>query len=699
MPTTRMTRFNRTIGLALAFMVCGTVTVHSQSSLSQNQDGFNGERMDGFMDSGPDRDTTVVEREVSKDYWQWTIDPATALIVRVEPDTLHHSFQYVHLTEGMKGTYSHLGNMGSPRQSRLFFERDDIEDFMFDAPYDFWIKTPYQFRFTDAKSPHLSLDYYKGGDKRTGEEHLKGYFAANFNKKCGIGLNMDYQLGRGRYLNQATSMFDTRLYTYWRGDRYSVHVSGNTDNIKTAENGGVYDERYISSPEAMAEGRKQYAPEDIPTRLDDNWNNIRHKQLLLNQSLDLSIMRTRNDSIGDTVLTYSERIPLGKLAHSLEVGKLSRRYLYYRVPEGFYERAFVHPDSLDRAEQFYVNNTLSLSLIEGSTRWAIAGLTGYLRHEYRTFHMPDTLADGREYYGRHNEFDLYAGGRLEKAKGDALHFGASFETAIAGASFGDFSLDGYISLDSRLFGKHAGIGASAVLSSTSAPYFMESYHSTYAWWDNDFDKEIRTGLQAYAEIEATGTRVQVDIANISNYIYLENTAGIYTDADGVTQPTFAIRGSQHDGQIQVISASACQNFKLGPLHWDNSVTWQKSSDSRVIPLPELNIFSDLYLKFVYFKRLNMEIGANCTYFTKYDAPSYCPAVGMYHLQSKDYRQSVGEYPLLTGYANCSMRGVRFYIMYYHANCGLMKDNNYFVLPGYPSNPGMLKFGLSWTFFD
>ena len=696
-----MTRSNslRTIGLSLALMACGHFVSYAQSTLSQNQDGFNGERMDGFMDSGPDADTTVIEREVSKDYWQWTIDPVTALPVRIEPDTLHHAFQYVHLTEGMKGTYSHLGNMGSPRQSRLFFERGEIEDFMFDAPYDFWVKTPYDFRFTDAKSPHLSLDYYKGGDKRTGEEHLKGYFVANFNRKSGIGLNMDYQLGRGRYLNQSTSMFDTRLYTYWRGDRYTMYLSGNRDNMKITENGGLFDERYITSPEAMAEGRKQYSPEDIYTRLSDNWNNIKHSQLLFNQSIDISYKFSRTDSIGDTVLTYNGRKQLGKLAHNLEVGHLKRRYLSYNVPDGFYERAFVRPDSLDPAEEFYVSNTLSLSLAEGSTKWAIAGLTGYLRHEYRSFHMPDTLSNGNEYYKHENEFDLFAGGKLEKAKGDFLHFGASFETAIAGASLGDFSLDGSIALVSKLFGKPASIGASASVSATSAPYFMESFHSTYAWWDNDFDKEIRSGIQAFAEIEATGTRIQVDVVNIGNYIYLENKGGMFVNTDSVLQPTYAVSSSQHDGQIQVLSATASQNFRLGPLHWDNSITWQKSSNSRIIPLPELNIFSDLYVKFLYYKRLNMEIGVNCTYFTKYDAPSYCPAAGMYHLQNSDFCRSVGGYPLLTGYANCSLRGVRFYVMYYHANYGIMKNSDCFILPGYPANPGMLKFGLSWTFFD
>ena len=101
--------------------------------------------MDGFMNTEAVKDSTVVERTVSRDYYQWTIDPNTGLPVIVEPDTVQHSFQNVHLTEGMYGTYSHLGNMGSPRLSRLYFEREPITNFMFDTPYDFWIKNPHLY--------------------------------------------------------------------------------------------------------------------------------------------------------------------------------------------------------------------------------------------------------------------------------------------------------------------------------------------------------------------------------------------------------------------------------------------------------------------------------------------------------------------------------------------------------------------------
>ena len=686
-------------GVVTLFLLFAPHITKAQSTLSQNQDGFNGETMDGFMNMDPDKDSTVVERTVSKDYYQFTINTRTGLPDIIEPDTLHHSFHNIHLTEGMFGTYSHLGNMGSPRLSRLYFERERPEDFVFDAPYDFWIKNPDQFRFTDTKSPHISIDYYKGGNRRTGEEHIKGYFVANFNKKTGLGFNLDYQLGRGRYSSQSTSMFDARLYTYYRGDIYHLYVTVNKDNIKVTENGGIQDQRYIKNPEAMAEGRKQYSPEDIPFRMYYNWNNIKRAQGLLNQELTIRTIRHRTDSIGDTVYTFSREIEFGKMAHTLEIGKLQRRYIYYQIPNGFYTHTFLKNDSIDEMRNFYVTNTLSMSLLEGATKWSFAGLSAFARYEYKNYSMPDKSSDGDEFMRRYSEGNFSVGAQIEKAQGDNLTFNAEIENVLIGDNLGDFRLAGDMRLKYPIQGKEASIGAHAEMSAKEAPFFYAKQHSTFAWWDEEFKKEFRTRFGGYIDIDKTGTRFQLDVENVANYVYLKNDAGAYTNADGVKQPSYSISAAQHDGSIQILSATLQQNFQLGPLHWDNHVTYQLSGNKRIIPLPDLNIFSDLYFKFVYYKRLSMEIGANAFFFTRYEAPGYCPAVGAYHLQNNDFIQEVGGYPLLTGYVNCLLRGVRFYIMYYHANDGLMSNRDSFIVPGYPANPGMVKLGLSWTFYD
>ena len=66
----KFTKTLTAIAAALLLMPCSAI---AQSTLSQNQDGFNGETMDGFMNMDPDKDSTVVERTVSQDYYQFRI--------------------------------------------------------------------------------------------------------------------------------------------------------------------------------------------------------------------------------------------------------------------------------------------------------------------------------------------------------------------------------------------------------------------------------------------------------------------------------------------------------------------------------------------------------------------------------------------------------------------------------------------------
>ena len=82
---------------------------------------------------------------------------------------------------------------------------------------------------------------------------------------------------------------------------------------------------------------------------------------------------------------------------------------------------------------------------------------------------------------------------------------------------------------------------------------------------------------------------------------------------------------QKSGSIQVLSASLNQDFKLGIFHLDNEVTWQKSSDQTVLPLPDLSLYHNFYMQFKLAKKvLSVQLGADVRYFSKYNAPAYMP---------------------------------------------------------------------------
>ena len=165
----------------------------------------------------------------------------------ISVDTLQHAFQNSNDMGGYTGQYNYLGNLGSPRLSRIFFDRRDPSQYFFTDPYDFCVQRPEDVIFTNTFSPFTNLSYYKGGGSRDGEERFKSYFAINANKRLGFGFYIDYLYGRGLYQDQSTAFFNGGLFSSYRGDKYDMHFIFNNDNLKMAENGGITDDRYITN--------------------------------------------------------------------------------------------------------------------------------------------------------------------------------------------------------------------------------------------------------------------------------------------------------------------------------------------------------------------------------------------------------------------------------------------------------------------
>jgi hypothetical protein len=116
-------------------------------------------------------------------------------------------------------------------------------------------------------------------------------------------------------------------------------------------------------------------------------------------------------------------------------------------------------------------------------------------------------------------------------------------------------------------------------------------------------------------------------------------------------------------------------------------------------VPALNIYTNLYLNFRIARVLRCDLGADLRYFTKYYAPDYCPSLGQFTVQeNEESRVELGNYPIVNVYANLHLKHTRFFVMMSHVNAGTGKTN-YFLTPHYPLNERILRFGVSWNFFN
>ena len=667
--------------------------------------------------------------------FSWKIDNRLGNVTPVPVDTIQSGFQNSNDMGGPTGQFNYLGNLGSPRMSRIFFDRPDDSQFIFLDPYNFSFQRPQDVVFTNTLSPFTNLTYYKSLNNRNGEERFKSYFAINANKRLGFGFNIDYLYGRGMYSDQNTAFFNGNLFAYYRGDKYDLHFIFSNNNMKMAENGGIADDRYITDPLDMAEGKKQYASTDIPTNLNKVWNHnsgyhvfLTHRYNLgfykknnkeqnVNDSLpqmmnlptDSLINKSLNDSLKttekiDSIDVNPEFVPVTSFIHTLQIDLDKRKYITQDNSQAqkLYEYNFFGNDSTDLTKRTSIKNTFGISLREGFNKWAKAGLTAFITHEYRDFTLCDTTGiDDNRIFKHYKENNLSVGGELLKEQGKLLHYRILGELGIAGEDAGQFKVEGKGDLNFRLLGDTVRLEANAFVKNLNPVFFYRHFHSKHYWWDNtDLSKIMRTRIEGTLHVGKLGTTLRAGVENIKNYTYLDNASVAVTNNDGkvISYKNNAIV-KQDGGNIQILTAMWQQKLKAGIFHLDTEVVYQKSSNENILPLPELSAYANLYLKSALVKDVfNVELGADARYFTKYYAPDYSPVMGQFYLQNPNEKIEIGGYPMINVYANLQWKRTRIFVMMYHINQG-SGDSNYFLAPHYPINPKMLKIGISWNFFD
>ena len=725
----------------ILLFVLGLLAVQAQQPFNtlDNRDRY-GNQVD--PSTQPDSlDTGTDVQSIPPKLYMWKLSETLGNRTIVPADTLALNFQNTNLVGGMTGEYNFLGNLGSPRLSRIFFNRQDDEPTLFMAPYSSFFVRPDQVFFTNSNVPYTNLTYYKAGNKVNGEERFKSYFSVNVNKRLAFGFNFDYLYGRGYYANQSTSHFNAGLFGSYIGERYQIQAVYNNFFMKMNENGGIANDGYITRPDTMAEGKKEYSSTTIPVKMEQTSNRNKDFYVYLTQRYRLGFKRrvlkeeAQNNSVqqrfspaapttsiassiapADSLATDSlatdslpannlamgdnlsldslnsnhalpedtnfveEFVPVTSFIHTFKIERARHSYQSVSTPDenAYYNKQGVSRDS---TTAFSVKNVFGIALLEGFNRYAKAGLTGYISHKFSRYDLMN--ADSMT-VDRFTEQEIYVGGELAKRQGKTLHYSIDGEVGIMDKAMGQFRVNGNMDLNFRLWKDTVNLIIRGFVKNTLPSFYMRHYHSNLHVWDNDnMEKEFRTRVEGELNIDRWGTNLRAGVENVKNYTYLNQKAV----------------PEQNSGNIQILSATLKQNFRAGIFHLDNEVTWQKSSNETVLPLPQISVYSNLYLLTKLAKKvLTVQLGADVRYFTKYNAPAYTPSIQQFHLQPENDQVEIGGYPIVNVYANLHLKRTRLFAMYSHVNQG-MGTRNSFLVPHYPINPNLLRIGVSWNFYD
>ena len=748
---------------------------------------YNSMGPDGVVNNQRNRqgaDSLGTDKEIPEGIHVWTVDPRFGDRVEAKPDTASHMFMNSIFTTGMRSEYNSTGNLGAPRQARLFIDRMENNNFIFVNPYDYVVTPVEKFQFTNTLSPLTNISYNNCGNRTNGEDHFKTKFAVNAGKRLGIGFLIDYIYGRGYYNAQSTSHFKAALYGSYMGERYQAHLLFNTLHEKVTENGGITSELYITHPESFNEN---FATSEIPTMLEQNWNRNDNQHIFFTQRYSVgfnrkvpmtpeeikarkfaiesqkeqdekkarakaekeamdagvdfdkknaklpksysgrpdnakvatktapadsaaiasgrvkvngknmadSLLAASNKAKEDTSWLKDEYVPVTSFIHTADFTTYRRIYEAYATPENYYldtykvKERLVGDSIYDKTSNWNLRNTFAIALLEGFNKWIKAGAKVFATHTLSHYALPDSVGTTSW-----NEHSVAVGAQLSKTQGKSLHFNVTGDVAVVGYNVGEIKIDGGVDLNFPLLGDTMTLAASGFYHHVKPSFYFRHYQSRHLWWDSDdlsmIDHLRAQGVLNYAK---TRTRFRFAFDEIKNYAYF---ASSFTNSDDNGRLYNMAYSRQASSPITVLTAEVAQDLAFGPLHWETTLTWQKSTKQDVLPLPAINAYTNLYLRFKIARVLNCDFGADARFFTKYAAPDYFPSLGQYTVQENENKQKIGGYPVINAYFNFKLSRARFFVMMSHVNCG-SGNKEYFFTPNYPLNGRVFRFGISWDF--
>lgn len=625
----------------------------------------------------------------------WTLTFPLGDHVESKIDTLSYNFQRTSIPAMVTDAYASTGNLGAEGIDMIYFQRPERSSFFFRDALDAWLPSFNKQKFYNVYIPTTILSYGYAGNKQSHQDRLSATFAGNVNRRIGVGAMLDYLYSKGSYEAQAVKNFTWGFSGYYLGDRYEMQAFYYNYALVNKENGGITDDLYITDPGELQGGVDKIEPKSIPTRLSAAHNRTSGDQLFMTHAYKIGFWKTQQ--VNDT-LSREIYVPMTRIIYSFDLRHNHHMFLNTNSSQAhdFWSNFYLNPDRTDDHTRLtQMTNSLGIELIEGFQKWAKFGLSAFASYQTQKFKQATALGyteisdsqleqltplpSGLSVAPTVTKSYLWVGGRLQKDKGSLLRYAANVRFGLVGDVAGDLELDGNISSRFKLFGDSVKIAAKASFTNKETPYLLRYYISNHFAWANDFGKVRNYKVEGELHFPWTHTTISAGVENVQNMVYFNSHS----------------LPQQYGGNVQVLSARLDQQFKLGILHWDNTLYYQKSSNESILPLPQFTIYSNLYLKFIAFKVLKLQLGVDCDYYTSYYGLDYQPATMSFHVQGDD-KVKVGNYPLINAYVTARLYRTRFYVLWSHVNQGMLSKNS-FVLPHYPMNPRRLEIGLSIDF--
>ena len=618
---------------------------------------------------------------------------------------------------------NHLGPAGSASQLYNFFRREEADNAIFFTPYQIYNYTPENLPMYNTKTPYTELAYWGtlfGKDEKE-ESNIKILTTQNILPEWNVTLEYHRFGSKGMLLNEDTDNRTFVASTNYMGKRYLMHAGYIYNKVSRTENGGIVDNFWIR--DTTVDGK------EIAVALNSAHNKIKKNTVFLDQSYRIpfnfiydigkgkrkarkaeearrdSIMAT-GDSTAIAALLEEEKaresekmaadsldrdITSAFIGHSSEYTVYTKNYTDAidagdETGRDFYgNRFFINPtNSTDSMRVMRLENRVFLRLqpwkADGIVSKLDVGIGDKLLNYYD--YSPSNYLSTRRNTVL-NSMYIYAGAQGQYKK--YFDWNATGKYTFLGYEVNDFGIDANLTFSAYPFRRDKSspllLNAHFETSLKEPDHYQQRLFTNHFRWENDFGKISTTKIEGRLMIPRWNLEAMFGYALLGN--------NIYYDTDGIVR--------QNGQAMSVMSAYLRKDFRLWKFHLDHQALFQVSSNPDVLPLPMLALNFRYYLQFDVVKNvMQMQIGANGRYTTRWYAPAYNPVAGVFHNQNEEM---YGNCPDIDVFVNIQWKRACIFIKLVNVGLGWPNDQaDYFSAHHYILPQRTLKVGIFWPFY-
>gem|GEM_PF-1490312 len=574
-------------------------------------------------------------------------------------------------------THYSLGNPGLPYVPVIFNSTPSPLGFYYGPDYlSGYFRNDSTLKYFTTRAPYLNFFYVTDP---TTHQFLDLVLTQNFGKKLNAAINFKRVRSDGIYLNQASNLNQLSLTLNYRSKRYMALFDGIYNSSKIDQNGGVANDTDFTNSSFAAQ--RLATPISLASaRSTERQTSFRLQQFYF---------------FGYNAADTSKENPFIYVSHTARISGNSRIYSDNTIADdssGFYPEFYHDVDSTyDSLRYNQFTNDFSIGSAKGWNKvlkWD-AGIEDQWVHftEYsgvpglNKLHTQDSLVTKMLHDSVFSNLIVHARVYNMYANGHIL-FDAEGSDIFAGTQHGDMQGSAHLGWkpDSLRLLK-----LSEQYSYQTPGLIYELYSGNNFEWQNHFNKITSVTSSLVYEDAQWHLSLGGEITQVQNMVY-------FTTANLNSVP------AQTSDPINIYKAYIAKNFTLGKWHLNTKEIIQSVTANEPIHLPKLVAENSIFYENYLFKHhMLLRVGIDVFYNSSYYVYAYQPVISQYYIQNDT---KVGNYFYFDPFFTFRIRTFRMFFKMENVTSPFLQTNVFYGYAlHYPMNDQVLRFGISWDFWN